>query len=166
MLAPNQLTEFIQQKLVRPALGFLNQGITPRKLSLTIALGIIIGMLPIFGVATALCAVAALTLRLNMAAIQLTHYAAAPLQLVMLVPFIRLGGLVFHASPVPFSFTQLYQMFSNDALATFQSLGFTFFLGFTGWLLVSIPLAIFLYYFTLPIFKRLSSSSGGSAVQA
>jgi uncharacterized protein (DUF2062 family) len=166
MQITSRASEFIHQKLLRPILGFLNHGVTPEKLALTVALGVIIGMLPVFGVASVLCAVLALSLRLNMAAIQLSHYVAAPLQILMLVPFIRLGGLVYNVAPMPFSFTQLYRMFSTDVIATFKSLWFTFFLGFTGWMLVSIPVAILLYFITLPIFKKMTSLPTSPVTQA
>jgi uncharacterized protein (DUF2062 family) len=151
------IKKFLQNKLVRPILGFLNQGVTPNKLALTVALGIIIGLLPIFGVASIICALIAFSLRLNMAAIQLAHYAAAPLQLILLVPFIRIGGVLFNQPPMNFSFGQLYQMFTTDLLATLQNLWFTFFLGFLGWTIVSIPLAFVLYYGTLPVFRKFSA---------
>ncbi|MES2733396.1 MAG: DUF2062 domain-containing protein [Bacteroidota bacterium] len=152
-----RLSGFLQRHLIQPILSFLSQGVTPQKLSLTIALGVIIGMLPIFGIASLICAFLAFSLRLNMAAIQLTHYAATPLQVLLLVPFIRIGGLFFNQPPLNFSFSQLYEMFTNDVLATFQNLWFTFLLGFMGWLMVSIPVAFLLYFLTLPVFKKLSA---------
>lgn len=145
---------FLEKKLIRPILGFLSQGVTPDKLALTVALGVMIGVLPVFGVASILCALIALRLRLNMAAIQLAHYAAAPLQFILLVPFIRIGGVVFNQPPTDFSFGQLYQMCTTDLLATLHNLWFTLFLGFLGWTLVSVPLAFLLYYGTLPIFRK------------
>jgi uncharacterized protein (DUF2062 family) len=147
---------FLQRRLIQPILSFLSQGVTPEKLSLTIALGIIIGMLPVFGIASLVCAFLAFSLRLNMAAIQLAHYAATPLQVLLLVPFIRIGGLVFNQPPLSISFSQLYHMFVTDVLATFQNLWFTFLMGFLGWLMVSIPLAFLLYFITLPVFKKLT----------
>lgn len=153
----NRMGAFLQRKLVQPMPGFLKQGVSPSKLSLTIALGVIIGMLPIFGIASVVCALLALGLRLNMAAIQLTHYAATPLQILLLVPFMRIGGFVANRQAMPYSFSELYTLFITDTWATLQSLWFTFFLGFVGWVLVSIPLAFFLYYVTLPIFKRFNA---------
>ena len=151
------IRRFLEKKLVRPILGFLSQGITPDKLALTVALGVMIGVLPLFGVASILCALIAFRLRLNMAAIQLAHYAAAPLQFILLVPFIRIGSVLFNQSPTDFSFSQLYPMFTTDLLATLHKLWFTLFLGFLGWTIVSVPLAFLLYYGTLPVFRKLGA---------
>lgn len=83
------------------AAGWLRQGISPQRLALTLALGFAIGCIPMFGLSTALCAVLALGLRLNLPAIQAANYAALPLQIVLLAPFVRLGGWLFSWGPRP-----------------------------------------------------------------
>lgn len=75
--------------------GWLRQGISPRKLALTLALGFAIGCIPVVGLPTALCFVVAMALRLNVPAIQAANYMAMPLQVVLILPFIRLGGWLF-----------------------------------------------------------------------
>lgn len=72
--------------------GWLRQGVSPRRLALTLALGFAIGCIPVIGVPTALCAGLALALRLNLPAMQAANYAVMPLQLALMVPFVRLGG--------------------------------------------------------------------------
>ncbi len=84
----------IKQKV---AIG-LRQGMSPQRLALTIALGFAIGCIPVIGIPTALCAVLALALRLNLPAIQAANYAAMPLQVILIVPFVRLGGWLFASS--------------------------------------------------------------------
>lgn len=81
--------------------GWLQQGISPRRLALTLALGFAIGCIPVVGVPTALCAVLALTLRLNLPAIQAANYLAMPLQVLLIWPFIRLGGWLFASGHQP-----------------------------------------------------------------
>ena len=77
--------------------GWLSQGISPERLALTLALGFAIGCLPVIGVPTALCLVLALGLRLNVPAIQAANYAAMPLQVALIFPFVRLGQWMFSA---------------------------------------------------------------------
>lgn len=72
-------------------MGWLRCGMTPRQLAFTLALGFAIGCFPVVGVTTAICALAALVLRLNMPAIQAANWAAMPLQLILLIPFMRVG---------------------------------------------------------------------------
>jgi len=80
---------------------WLRQGISPRRLALTLALGFAVGCIPVVGIPTVLCAGLALALRLNLPAIQAANYAAMPLQLLLIVPFVRLGGRLFSAGTYP-----------------------------------------------------------------
>jgi uncharacterized protein (DUF2062 family) len=75
--------------------GWLRIGISPRRLALTLALGFAIGCLPLVGIPTALCMLVAMALRLNVPVIQAANYAAMPLQLILIVPFVRLGRWMF-----------------------------------------------------------------------
>ncbi|MGA7341356.1 MAG: DUF2062 domain-containing protein [Terracidiphilus sp.] len=80
---------------------WLRQGISPRRLALTLALGFAIGCIPVVGIPTLLCAALAIGLRLNLPAMQAANYAAMPFQLALIVPFVRLGGRLFPSSPYP-----------------------------------------------------------------
>ncbi len=92
---------------------WLRQGVSPRRLALTLALGFVIGCLPLVGLPTALCAVVALTFRLNQPAIQMANYAAMPFQVALIVPFVRLGGkLTSTGTPA-----QGMEMFSSAAMS-------------------------------------------------
>jgi uncharacterized protein (DUF2062 family) len=49
---------------------WMRQGISPRRLALTLALGFAIGCIPVVGIPTVVCAAMALAFRLNLPAIQ------------------------------------------------------------------------------------------------
>jgi len=83
----------------RSAVQWLSQGVSPRRLALTLALGFAVGCIPVIGIPTLLCAALALALRLNLPAIQAANYAAMPLQLALIVPFVRMGGWIVAAKP-------------------------------------------------------------------
>jgi uncharacterized protein (DUF2062 family) len=84
-------TQLIKSKVT----VLLRQGISPQRLALTLALGFAIGCFPMLGIPTVLCALLALTLKLNLPAIQAANYAVMPLQMALVVPFARLGGRLF-----------------------------------------------------------------------
>lgn len=81
--------------------SWMRQGISPQRLALTLALGFAIGCLPVIGIPTALCLLVALGLRLNVPAIQAANYAAMPLQVALIFPFVRLGGWMFASGTQP-----------------------------------------------------------------
>ena len=83
----------------RKAAVWLRQGISPRRLALTLALGFAIGCFPVVGITTALCALLALALKLNLPAIEAANYLVMPLQFVLIVPFVRMGGWLIASGP-------------------------------------------------------------------
>lgn len=87
--------QILSSSFRRNAAVCLRQGMSPLRLALTIALGFAVGCIPVVGIPTVLCAALAVALRLNLPAIQAANYAAMPLQLMLIVPFIRLGGWLF-----------------------------------------------------------------------
>ena len=83
----------------RNAIFWLSQGISPRRLALTLALGFAIGCIPVVGIPTVICSALALALRLNLTAIQAANYVAMPFQLALIVPFVKLGRWLLSADP-------------------------------------------------------------------
>ena len=79
----------------RSAEVWLRQGMSPRRMALTLALGFAIGCIPVVGVPTIVCAALAVAFRLNLPAIQAANYAVMPIQLLLIVPFARLGNCLF-----------------------------------------------------------------------
>jgi uncharacterized protein (DUF2062 family) len=123
----------IRQQLVE----WLSQGITPRRLALTLALGCAIGCIPVVGVPTLLCAGLALALRLNQPAIQAANYAVMPAQIGLIVPFVRLGGWLFSSPNQP----QLSaaQLLHTPPLHLAGGLGVLAAEALAAWVVVAIP---------------------------
>src|SRR3984885_5001967 len=85
--------------LLEPLLALLRQGISPQRLALCVAIAVVVGNIPILGVSTILCTFIALVFRLNLPAIQLVQASMAPTQILLIIPFVRLGGLILNAPP-------------------------------------------------------------------
>ena len=126
-------TKVLRQQLVL----WLRQGISPRRLALTLALGGAIGCLPLVGLPTLLCAGLALALRLNLPAIQAANYAVMPAQLVLIVPFVRLGGWLLAAPGHPAIQAQTLLHTSPSQLA--GGLGMLLLHAMLAWLIVAVP---------------------------
>ena len=149
--------EFLQKKLIAPLLAFLQQGLSPEKLALCVALGVTLGTFPMLGATTLLCTAAALSLRLNMPAIQLVNYFAYPLQLLLFIPFIRAGEFLFQETPVPLDLSLIFTMLQTDMLGTIQSLWWTNFRGMIAWSIIAIPVGILVYGILKKVFTRIAS---------
>lgn len=132
----------------------LKQGITPRKLALTCALGAVIGTFPIFGTTTTLCFVVAIALRLNIALIQLVNYLLAPLQIILILPFIKAGIYAFGLNPFPYSSDQLIDLFKDDFWLLMKETGLALLAGVGMWMVSAIPLFFIIFYLTFWIFSH------------
>ena len=135
----------------RNAVLWLGQGISPRRLALTLALGFAIGCIPVIGIPTVLCATVALALRLNLPAIQAANYAAMPLQLTLIVPFVKLGGWLISAERMRGLAPRFILHFPSLDIAA--RLGSVAGQALLAWLLVAIP-AVALMTATLTMMLR------------
>ena len=150
----------LYRRIVAPIVTLLTQGITPEKIALSLAFGIVLGIFPVLGSTTVLCAVAALILKLNLPAIQFVNYLIYPMQLFLLVPFIRLGEKLFRAEPVPLSLAQILTMVRAGLTHAVSTLWLVEVHAVFAWLLIG-PVAICLLYFLLSgALRRVAASSG------
>ena len=92
---------WIYRRGVLPILALLRMGATPRSLAWSIAAGALIGINPVIGSTTLLCLAVTFRFRLNIVATQIANHAMFPLELALVVPFIRLGSRVFHTAAMP-----------------------------------------------------------------
>jgi len=136
-------------------LALLRQGVTPEKIALSIALGAVIGVFPVLGSTTLLCAAAALFLRLNVPIIQLVNYLIYPLQLILFLPFLKAGSRIARAAPVTLSMQEVFSMMQSDLWRLIKILWTASVGAMALWLMLS-PFVIAGIYFTLaPVFRRL-----------
>jgi len=145
---------FFKRRLVQPILDLLRQGVTPEKIALSVALGAALGVFPALGWSTALCAIAAIVLRLNLPAIQLVNYFVYPAQIVFLVPFFRWGERLFRAPHFPISVPQIYALFHASAWIAIKLLWTTVWHAIVVWGMIA-PVFIGLVYLILvPLLRR------------
>jgi uncharacterized protein (DUF2062 family) len=139
------------RKVVQPILEFLSQGLTPEKLSFTIALGISLGVIPVLGSTVLLCTLAAIALRLNLAAIQLVNWLVYPLQLALLIPFYRIGGWIFRTPPSELSVVHIFALMRANLLNAIATLWIVTIHALAAWLLVGSIATGLLYILLVPV---------------
>jgi uncharacterized protein (DUF2062 family) len=147
---------FIYRRLIRPILELLQQGVTPEKLSLSLALGLVLGVFPAVGWTTALCAPAALIFRLNIPAIQMINYFMYPAQLALLLPFFRLGEKVFRAPHLAISIPHIYEMARADHWGAIRFLWSTTWHAIVVWAVLAPLSTVLIYYVLVQVFRRVA----------
>jgi uncharacterized protein (DUF2062 family) len=151
------LIKFWRERIVGLIVAQLIQGVTPEKIALTIALGVSLGIFPILGATTALCAIAGICFKLNQPIIQMMNWLISPLQLSSILVFVRIGEWMMRAPRVSFSVPELIQKFHEAPVKFFQQFGMTGVHGIVAWLFIAPFLAVVTYAVLVPPLRRLAA---------
>jgi uncharacterized protein (DUF2062 family) len=148
-------SDFLQRRLIAPLLALMRQGVTSEKLALSLSLGTAIGLIPIVGVSTALCAVMAVFLKLNMPAIQLVNYLLTPLQLILIIPLLRLGEFLVNAPRFPVTLESALALLSHGVINAVRVLSTAIVHATFAWLVLAPLVALVLYRVLEPALRHL-----------
>ncbi|WP_263408079.1 DUF2062 domain-containing protein [Terriglobus tenax] len=147
------MPDFLERRIVLPLRNLLLDGITPHRLALSMAAGAVIGVFPVLGTTTAICLLAVFVLRLNLPAAQLTNYLVYPLQLALLLPFIRMGQWLLRSERTTMTLQQITAAVKTNPGVAFHQLWRMLVAGVAAWVLFAAIVAPLLYW----IFLRLAT---------
>jgi len=89
---PNARLRGLRERIVGMLRDQLRCGATPKRLALSLSLGLLIGVMPLLWGASLICLGVSRLFRLNLVALQLANCLAYPLYLACYLPFIALGN--------------------------------------------------------------------------
>jgi len=162
-LRPAAFVKWWQERIVAVIIAQLVQGVSPQKIALSISLGLSLGIFPILGTTTALCAIAAVRLRLNQPIIQLVNWLVYPLQLGLVLVFIRIGEWMTHAPPVNFSIPEIIAKFHESPAKFLQDFGMSLLHGVIAWLFLAPLVTAITYAILAPSLKGLADLKNAMA---
>ena len=146
---------FWRRRLLDPLVQQLTQGTTPSKLALALAVGVVICVNPFLGTTTGACLAAGALLRLNQPILQIANVLTAPLQLLLIVPWVRIGERLYGAPPIPINPTVLLQQFRAGPGPFLQRFGLAGVHAATAWILAAPFLGAALYFSLRPLLTAL-----------
>ena len=130
----------------------------PSQIALCIAMGISLGIFPVLGVTTLLCAMAAFALRLNLPAIQIVNYLVYPLQLILLAPFYATGSWLFQNTGPDLIEGDLIDLLRTDFWGSMANLWDLTLYAILTWLVISPLIVLVLYLILKPVIQSLAQS--------
>lgn len=160
-----------QRRILDPLVAQLTQGITPEKITLTIAVGGAFALFPIFGTTTLLCFLVAIVLRLNQPIIQLLNQALWPVHLLVIPWYLRLGEVIFGIPHQKFFIREMHRLlswdrslgvgdnfvrFGGNLIEFFQKFGPTAFHAIIAWALLAPLFVLVCYYSLLPVMQAIN----------
>ena len=160
------MRERLQRWIIAPLMAQLTQGATPQRLALRCALGVVIGLFPIFGITTTLCLVVGVALKVNQPAIQISNQLMAAPQLIA-IPFLINGGRWTLGLPsVSLDPRVLIAKFWADIPAFLSEFGAYGLQGILCWALVAPALGFVVYQALLRVFSRWRAGARGKVRQS
>jgi uncharacterized protein (DUF2062 family) len=134
------------RRIILPIRKALKNGLSVERLSVSLALGITVGLIPLYGFTTLIVGLIALSLRLNFVAMQAAHYIVYPIQIALLIPFLKLGDFFINKSAFTFTVHQYIHYFKTDFWSALHKFWLVNLSATVVWLIVAIPLFLILYY--------------------
>ena len=142
-------------RITNTIVSLLGEGITPRKISLSMTLGIVIGIFPVIGLPAIICFIIAALWRLNHAIIQIFNWLVYPLQLILIIPLFRLGNIIFRDTPLTVALDNMLASYKSDFWGTMGSLADITLHAIVAWGLACIIVGPVIYGVSLPFVKKL-----------
>lgn len=146
--------QYFTRKLIHPLLKLITQGVAPKRLALTVAFGVVISLFPVFGLSFFLSLASALLLRLNIAVLQLINYFMYPLWLLLFIPFLSAGNMLFDEPAIQLSFEEIEHLYAQDLKHAIKVLGMAHVRAVLVWAATAPIIGTCTYYLTLPLFKK------------
>jgi len=144
-----------QDKGIRTwVVNMLKSGLSSRAIVIAAALALTFSVFPFCVLPSLLCIGAGILFGLNQPLMQVVNYLAAPLQVALFIPFMRLGETVYGLSHFPLTTSALQASLRLDAFTILGTIGTAVWHAIAGWTIGG-PLLFLLAYVTLHATLRL-----------
>jgi uncharacterized protein (DUF2062 family) len=147
---------WIKRRVFLPIRKALKNGVSQKRLAVSLALGITVGLIPFYGITTLLVGALAYALRLDFVIMQTVHYVVHPIQLALMIPFFKAGSFFIANDEINFTLKGYIALFKSDFGMALSELWKMNLLAIIIWGLLAIPLFYSLYYLFIYSIKRFS----------
>lgn len=134
--------------------ALLKQGLSPKQLSQSIIVSGLISTIPILGVSTFLITTVSIKRKLNLPVMISLSYLMWPVQILLIIPFIRVGEFIFSVPRNHHTLEEIISSFQNSFFLTLSQLSFELLCGFGGWFFTAVPFAAGIYWVSLLFLKE------------
>jgi uncharacterized protein (DUF2062 family) len=134
--------------------ALFKQGLSPMLLSQSIIASGALSIIPILGVSTFILTALSIKKKLNLPIMIAISYLMWPIQILLIIPFIRMGEFIFSVPSSHHTAEEIINSFQNNFFQTLSHLSFELLCGLGGWLLTVVPISIGTYLVLLLLMKR------------
>jgi uncharacterized protein (DUF2062 family) len=137
-------------------LNQLRQGSTPLSLAKAVAVAAVISVFPVIGLTTLLCVIAGHFLKLNQPTLQMVNYALAPVQLLMIPVFLKLGAWICQVPSVSVNPLKIVELFAESPKQFFAEYGYAGLQAILAWALLAPAVGFLAYWICRLIIKKMT----------
>lgn len=136
---------------------YFRKDANPASLARNITIGILISISPFIGFTTASLALAAALFRLNFPFVLALSYLVYPLQLLLVVPYIRLGEELLEKEHMGMTLGSMKALFNEGFIYAMKELWQANVCGFASWFILSIPIGLAMYFLLVQFFRTMGN---------
>ncbi|HSD07561.1 DUF2062 domain-containing protein [Flavobacterium sp.] len=144
-----------QNSLKNKFTALFKQGLSPIQLSESIIVSGLFSIIPILGVSTFILTTLSIKRKLNLPIMIAISYVMWPIQVLLIIPFIRIGEFIFSVPSTPHTVEEIISSFQNSFFQTLSHLSFELLCGLGGWFFTAIPVSFGIYLVVLIFLKKL-----------
>ena len=145
----------IKNKILIPFKIIPRQGLSSNKLALSFTIGIIAGSFPVIGLTSVVSLIFLVLLKQNFTIVQAMNWVVAPIQLLMIIPFMRLGAIVLFKDNLSITLGNIIKAFEPGLWEGLKTVGLLHVYAALGWTIIAIPAGIVMYYLFFLLFRYL-----------
>lgn len=152
---------FWRRRIADPVVKLLRQGTSPNELAFTFAVGTVCSLFPFLGTTTVLNLVVGWWQKLNQPVLQTLNQLLGPVQLVMILVYVRIGEWMWQDEEHRFSVAEMIRSFRDSSFVEFLNLfGMAGIHAFVAWV-VTAPVVFAVVY--LPLRPLMAGLARGNA---
>ena len=143
----------IRHRILDSVTAMFRQGLSPREVSLAVASGTTLSLFPVPGTTTLLNLAVARLSGLNVIVSQAANWLASPIQVVLLIPFMKAGAWMLGIDSSVLSPEMIARISSEGILPVIGDLGLLVLAGAAAWAVAAIPMFLIVYCCSLAAFR-------------
>ena len=146
---------FWQRRVVQPVRTQLTLGIAPDRIAATLGVGTACALFPFLGATALLNLAVGIAFRMNQPILQTLNQLLGPLQLVLILVYVRIGEVLWQSERQQFTITGMLRTFHDSSFGEFlRQFGWAGVHALSAWA-ISVPLILALVYFSFrPVLRR------------
>lgn len=129
---------FWRRRVLRPVRAQLTQGVSPDRIAATLGVGAACSLFPFLGFTSLLNLGAGVALRLNQPVLQTLNQLLGPVQLALILVYVRFGQALYGRTGDPFTVSEMIRVFNERTIPEFfQQFGRAGLHALTAWIVTA-----------------------------